>query len=286
VAVVSSRFPSGQPRRARRRWVVALAVVGVGVVFAFPFYWVLVTAFSHPSQAIEFPPHLVPDAYIENFVKAWKSAPWARYFLNTVLIAVSTVVLALLTSILAGFALGFTRFRGREVWFALILSLLMVPPVALIIPDYVILNDLHWLNTYQAQIVPWGASVFGIFLLRQAFLALPDELVEAAALDGAGQLRFLWEVALPLARPVLVVIGLYVFIGSWNSFLWPFIMTSSPAVQPIEVGLATFFGAIGTQWTQLSAAVVFTTLPIMVVFLVAQRHLVEGAYAATGGMKG
>ena len=128
--------------------------------------------------------------------------------------------------------------------------------------------------------------MFGIFLLRQFFRSLPNELVEAAELDGATQLQFLRTIAAPLARPALITIGLYVFIASWNSFLWPFIMTSSPHVQPIEVGLSTFFGTNGTDWTGLSAAVVFTTLPVMIVFMFAQRRLVEGASATTGGVKG
>jgi multiple sugar transport system permease protein len=277
---------------ARRRfhrlsgWGQLVLVLLVALLFGFPFYWVIVTAFSKPSEVLKFPPDFFPGTYLRNFVVAWDRAPWTRYFLNTILIAGCTVLLALITSILAGFALGVTRFRSRNTWFVIILSLLMIPPVAILIPDYVILNDLHWLNTYQAQIIPWGASVFGIFLLRQAFLALPDEVIEAAELDGAGQLRFLWSVGLPLVTPSLIVISLYIFIGSWDSFLWPFIMTSSPSVQPVEVGLASFFGAIGTQWTELSAAVVFTTLPIVLVFIVAQRRLIEGAYAASSGSKG
>ncbi|MGH9060691.1 MAG: carbohydrate ABC transporter permease, partial [Acidimicrobiales bacterium] len=176
--------------------------------------------------------------------------------------------------------------RGRDIVFFLVLMILMVPKVVLLIPDYVILKDIHWLDTYWAQIVPWGASVFGIFLLRQFFQALPQELIEAAELDGASQLWFLWKVATPMAWPAIITIGLYVFIGSWDSFLWPFIMTSSPSVQPVEVGLATFYGTNGTDWPGLSAAVIFTTLPIMIVFMASQRRLVEGAFAGAGAVKG
>lgn len=273
-------------RKRSRRFRSGLLAVAIGVLFVFPFYWVVVTSLNSPDRVFQFPPNFLPGGHVHNYAHAWSEAPWVRYFLNTVLIAGTTVALVLATSLLAGFALGVMRFRGRELCFFLVLSILMIPKVVLLIPDYVVLSWMHWLNTYWAQIVPWGASVFGIFLLRQFFRSLPQELLEAAELDGASQLQFLRTVAAPLARPALITIGLYIFIGSWNSFLWPFIMTSSPSVQPIEVGLATFFGTNGTDWPGLSAAVVFTTLPIMIIFLLSQRRLVAGASATTEGLKG
>lgn len=273
-------------RKRSRRFRQGLLAVAVGVVFAFPFYWVIVTSLNTSNRVFQFPPNFLPGGAVGNYSRAWSETTWVRFFANTVFISAATVALVLATSLLAGFALGITRFRGRELVLFLVLSILMIPKVVLLIPDYVVLHWMHWLDTYWAQIVPWGASVFGIFLLRQFFTSLPPELVEAAELDGASQMQFLRTVAAPLARPALITIGLYIFIGSWNSFLWPFIMTSSPSVQPIEVGLSTFYGTNGTDWTGLSAAVVFTTLPIMIVFMLSQRRLVEGASATTGGMKG
>jgi multiple sugar transport system permease protein len=256
------------------------------VVFAFPFYWVVVTSLDTNAAVFAFPPHLWPSFDLSNYVRALGEAPWLRFFLNTVFIATATTFMVLVTSILAGFAFGVLDFPGRSLLFAAFLSVMMIPQTVLLIPDYIILNDLHWLNTYWAQIVPWGASVFGIFLLRQVFMSLPRELLDAAELDGAGRARFLWHVVVPIARPALITVGLYVFIGAWNSFLWPYIMTTSPSVQPIEVGLAAFLGAEGTDWTGLSAAVVFTTLPVMVLFLAAQRQFLEGASSVAAGMKG
>ena len=273
-------------RKRSRRFRAGLLALLIGIVFAFPFYWVVVTSFNTTNRVYQFPPNFLPGTAAGNYSRAWDEATWVRFFVNTLFIAGATVALVLVTSLLAGFALGVTRFKGRELVLFGVLSILMIPKVVLLIPDYVVLSKLHWLNTYWAQIVPWGASVFGIFLLRQFFQSLPQEIVEAAELDGATQMQFLRTCAAPLARPALITIGLYVFIASWNSFLWPFIMTSSPRVQPIEVGLSTFFGTNGTDWTGLSAAVVFTTLPIMVVFMIAQRRLVEGASATTGGVKG
>ena len=283
---MSSTLRAALWRRRSRRFRSGLLAILIGVLFAFPFYWVVVTSLNTPDRVFQFPPNFLPGSHTHNYAQAWSEAPWTRYFLNTVLIAGSTVALVLATSLLAGFALCVMRFRGREVCLFLVLSILMIPKVVLLIPDYVVLSSLHWLDTYWAQIIPWGASVFGIFLLRQFFQSLPQELVEAAELDGASQLKFLFTVAAPLARPALITIGLYIFIASWNSFLWPFIMTSNPHVQPIEVGLSTFFGTNGTDWPGLSAAVVFTTLPIMIVFMLSQRRLVAGASAATEGLKG
>jgi multiple sugar transport system permease protein len=273
-------------RKRSRRFRSGLLALLIGIVFAFPFYWVIVTSFSSTNRVYQFPPDFLPGTESHNYARAWAGATWVRFFLNTLFIAGATVALVLVTSLLAGFALGVTRFKGRELVLFAVLSILMIPKVVLLIPDYVVLSKLHWLDTYWAQIVPWGASVFGIFLLRQFFNALPQELVEAAELDGASQMQFLRTIAMPLARPALVTIGLYIFIASWNSFLWPFIMTSNPKVQPIEVGLSTFYGTNGTDWTGLSAAVVFTTLPVMVIFMIAQRRLVEGASATTGATKG
>lgn len=274
------------PRRLGRGVRRAILPAVLIIVFAFPFYWVIVTSLNTSSQVFSFPPTFLPHWHFENYVRAWSEAPWLRFFGNTVLIAAATVALVLFTSILAGFAFGVTRFRGKGALFLAVLAIMMIPRTVLLIPDYILLDDIHWLDTYWAQIVPWGASVFGIFLVRQFFLSLPQELVEAAELDGASQWRFLWRIAVPLARPALITVGLYIFIGTWDSFLWPFIVTSSPSVQPIEVGLSTFYGANGTDWTGLSAAVVFTTLPVMIVFLVAQRQFMAGAFGAATGLKG
>lgn len=271
--------------RARALWRPVLALL-VAALFLFPFYWVVITSLNAPNQVLQFPPSFWPHGQWQNYTRAWSMAPWLTYFGNTILIAACTTILVLVTSIFAGFAFGRMTFPGKGVLFALYLSLMMVPQTVLLIPDYIILRDLNWLNTYQAQIVPWGASVFGVFLLRQFFMTVPKELFEAAALDGASRARTLWQIVVPMAKPVLVTVALYIFLGSWNAFLWPYIMTTSPRVQPIEVGLATFLGANGTDWTGLSAAVVFSTLPVMILFLIAQRQFLAGAYATGGGLKG
>ncbi|HEX5120423.1 MAG TPA: carbohydrate ABC transporter permease [Pseudonocardiaceae bacterium] len=279
------RRPGGRRRRRGGRRAV-LAVV-VGLIFLVPFYWLVTTSLNPNSAVYSYPPSLIPHFYWANYVRAWNGAPWLRYLLNTVLIAGCTVILCVLTSLLAGFAFGVMRFPGRKVLFAVVLSVLMVPQVALLIPDFQIASFLGWLDTYWVQIIPWGASVFGVFLVRQFLLGVPPELFEAAELDGAGRLRILWSIGAPLARPALIIIALNTFMASWNSFVWPSIMLpANQSVRPVELGLYNFLQANGTDYTALCAAVAFTTVPVLVLFLLLQRHFITGAFSTAGGVRG
>jgi multiple sugar transport system permease protein len=160
----------------------------------------------------------------------------------------------------------------------------MIPGEATLIPSYLVVSDFNWVNTYQAQIIPFAVSISGIFLVRQFFLTLPPTLWEAARIDGCSRFVYLWRVAAPLARPALVVIALQVFIGSWNAFLWPYLVTTSSQLRPVEVGLKAFISSEGgTDPTGLAAAAVFTTVPVLIFFLIAQRQFIEGISA--GGTK-
>lgn len=273
-------------RRAGRGWSRRVLVVVVSLLFLLPFYYVLVASLNRANDVGTLGQILLPHWHFDNYSRAWAAAPWPRLFLNTLLIASATAALALTTSLLAGFAFGLMKFRGRNVLFGLVMAVLMIPASVLIIPDYVIAKDIHWLNTYWIQIVPWGASVFGIFLVRQFFAGLPEELFDAAELDGASRLRIFWSIGVPLVRPAVVIIIINVFLATWNSFLWPFLMTSDPNIQPVEVGLAAFAGTDGTDYTGLSAAVVFTTAPVLAFFLILQRHFITGAMSTAGGVRG
>jgi multiple sugar transport system permease protein len=253
----------------------------LGIIFAFPFYWVVLTSLVPPDHIYDFPPSLIPRWHWVNYATAWQAANWTRYFINTAIICVATTLLTLITSILAGYAFATMRFRGRNAIFAMIFISLIMPPVVMIIPDYVLAHDFNILNTYTIQIIPFAAGTFGIFLLLQFFRGMPTELWDAARMDGCGRPRYLWSVAVPLAGPVLTTVGLFVFLASYNSLLWPLVMTNGyggqdPGVQPIEVGVYQFIGENGTSWHLLSAATVFTTLPVVIIFLLLQRVFVRG----------
>lgn len=278
---------AGEPVGAWRgwSWTRRLVALVLALLFLVPFYWVFVISVQPGTSISSWPLNLVPQWHWENYSRAWDLASWPRYFVNTVFIAACTVLLCLVTSVLAGFAFGVLRFPGRKLLTAVVLSVLMVPTVTLIVPDFVIAGQLHLLDTYWVQILPFGSSVFGIFLVRQFFLTMPQEILDAAAVDGAGRLRILWHIGVPAVRPALLLIGINVFVASWNSFLWPQIMVNNPDLQPIEVGLASFTTDNGTDWSAMSAAVCFTTVPIMLVFLLLQRQFIRGAMTAAGSVK-
>lgn len=278
-------------RRLLRRFPTVLrflTLLGISIIFAFPFYWVVLTSLVPSDHVFDFPPSLLPRWDFANYAAAWNAMPWPNYFVNTAVVAVGTTLLVLFTSSLAGFCFATMRFRGKRVLLGVVFLSLIMPAVVLIIPDYVIANDLHWLNTYQVQIVPWGASTFGIFLLMQFFRGLPVELWDAARMDGCSRLRYLWAIGIPLARPVLATVALFTFLASYNSLLWPLVMTSSnglqAGVQPVEVGVYSFIGENGTAYNLLCAATVFTMLPVVILFLFLQRTFVRGVVRT--GIKG
>jgi multiple sugar transport system permease protein len=263
----------------------ALLIVGAAVA-AFPFYWMITTSFKEFGEAAKSPPLLWPTSWHpENWVEAWQypHTLWGNAFANTIFIATMTTIGELTTSVLAGYAFARMRFRGRGILFALLLATLFIPTEATIIPNFVLMSRryLGWYDTYTAQIVPFLVSVFSIFLLRQFFLAVPQELHDAARIDGAGHVRFLWSVGLPLVRPALVTVSLLTFLNAWNAFLWPLIITSRPEIRPIQVMLVQFTSEGGSRYHLLMAGAAFVILPTLVVYLVAQRYFIEGV-ARTG----
>ncbi len=277
-----SRWP--RSRVGRRLGITSragLALV-VGLLFLFPLYVAWVTSLDTAAHVFTVPPHLVPDFDFNAYRRVWHMARWLMYLGNSAFITTATLAIALSSSVLSAYAFSFLRFKGSNAVFMGILVVLMIPAEALLIPNYVILQVFHLLNTYWAQILPYGASVFGVFLLRQSFLSLPNSYWEAAKLDGASHLRFLWSVALPLAKPALFTIGLYIFIGCWNAFQWPLIVTTSHSVQPIEVAVSRLMMAHSVDWRRLSAAGIMTTFPLVIAFFILQRHIVRGISRGEG----
>jgi len=255
----------------------------LGAVFSgFPFFWMLMTSLKPRAEATRLPPTILPQHWqFQNYALAWQSAPFGRYFVNSFFIAILVVFGVVVTATLAAYAFARLEFAGRSVLFALFISTLMIPFEATLIPNFIIIKDFGWYDTYTAMIVPWTASVFSVFLLRQFFIMLPQDLFDAAMLDGAGSIRSLWSVALPLARAPLGAITLFAFLGSWNSLLWPLIVTGSQNLRPIQLGLSVFLNTDTNEPQLLMAASAFTIMPIVVLFFIAQRAFVEGI-AATG----
>ena len=260
-------------------YVVLIAVV---VIVVFPIWWIFATSLETLRTAFEFPAGLMIHGDWKNYQNAWNLAPWLRFFANSFLISSLTVLLALFTSVIAAFAFTFLTWRGREWLFGAVLGTMMVPFEAILVPDYLIIREFGWVNSYVAQIVPFAASGFAIFFLRQFMRSLPRELRDAARIDGASDWAYLWHIVIPNIKAALATVGIYLFLLSWNAFLWPLVVTSSPNRQPIQVGLANFVQtANGTDWTVVAAAAAFVTFPVLVLYFFAQKQITE-AIARTG----
>lgn len=286
VAVPSATRRPGLVRRRAERALHTAIVIALTLAFLFPLLWVLNTSLADDGDVYQVPPSILPSWDWGNYARAWSAAPWPRYFANTFLIAGCVALLSMTTSLLAGFGFAVMRFRGRRAAFGLIMSVLMIPHTVLLIPNFLLAARLGLLDTYTVQILPFAATAFGIFLVRQAFEKVPPELFEAAEIDGAGPVRMLVSVGAPLVVPSLTLVGLNSFLGSWNALIWPYIFTTSDAKRPVEVGLQLFYGTEGTDWTGLSAAVVFTTLPLVVIYLFTQRFFISDKFGVHGAVRG
>ncbi len=252
------------------------------IIMLFPFLWMISTSLKAPDEIQTKSIQLVPSKlHWENYPEAWNAQPFARYFLNTIFVAVVTVSLNLFFSSMAAYAFAFFRFPFKGTLFIVLLGTMMIPQQALLVPNYVILSKLKWLDTYLALIVPWTASVYAVFFFRQFFMTLPRDLFEAAVVDGCSYLGFYFKILLPLSKPPLLTLGIFSFLGSWNSFIWPLIVTNSTHLRVLQVGLAYFLSEEGTNWGLLMAASTFSIVPLVVGYFFVQKKFVE-SQAMTG----
>jgi multiple sugar transport system permease protein len=261
-----------------------LLIVTAFIIF-FPFLWMISTALKPNSDVFANPPSLIGSSVdFGNFVSAWNYLPFARFMLNGIVVAGLGTIVTLISSSLSAYAFARLKFRGRDSLFLLYLGTLMVPQEAIVVPMFILMRDLGWVNSYQALILPWAFTAFGTFLLRQFFLTIPDELEEAARLDGASKLRILVSIIVPIARPAIGVLAVFTFITYWNSFLWPLIITSTPEMSTVPLGLNLFLGQNGDQWNLLMAASTISILPTALLVILLQRYLVSGiARSGLGG---
>ncbi|QSO46044.1 carbohydrate ABC transporter permease [Alicyclobacillus mengziensis] len=269
-----------------RRGLSWLTQAGIGVLFGFPLYWVVVTALNSPQNVYKIPPAFIPQLDFKPLTSVLQQANWTGYILNTVMISVVTVILVLITSALGGYALASLKFRGKNLILLFILGTMMIPAQAILIPQFVVISKLHLLNTYAVEIVPFAASAFGVFMFRQFFMTMPKAYWEAVTIEGGNHLFYLWRVAVPLAKPAVITTALLTFIGAWNMFQWPLIMTNNRNIQPLEVVLAHYMTFYQGNIPKMTAAVLIALLPIAVVFFIAQRHIVAGVAGRDAGIKG
>jgi multiple sugar transport system permease protein len=251
----------------------------------YPFVWMVGTSLKTLQEASAASLSVLPESpQWSNYQDAMESAPFGVYFANTFGIAIVVSVVTMISSVMAGYAFACLDFFGRRASFAIVLATMMVPFEALIIPNYVLITKLGWYDSYAALIVPWCASAFSIFLMRQAFASLPREYFDAAAIDGCGHIRFMTLIGAPLVRSTVLVVGLFSFLASYNSLLWPMIVTGSESMRVVQVGLAVFATDAGVRTNLLMAASVVVILPVLVLYFATQRTFVEGA--TSSGIKG
>ena len=276
-----SRLTRRSPAAAVLKWV----YVGVGLVVALvPIVWMVAGSFRTEQDLFGHPAGLIPHQWtLHGYEGVWDQLPFLRLLGNSVLFAGITTALTVLFDSMCAYALARLNFRGRDVAFWLVLVTLMVPFQVTLIPVFVELFHLGWLNTYQGLIVPRATSALGIFLFRQFFMSIPRELDEAARIDGAGHFRIYWRVILPLAKPAIATVALLNFTNLWNDLLWPLVVSSSPDMQTLPAGLALFGGQHVTDHAVLLAGAVISLLPIAVAFFLAQRYFVAGI--STSGLK-
>ena len=246
-----------------------------------PFLWMLSTACKDYATAGVPTLSVWPGMlHWQNFPDTFNAAPFGRYFFNSFLVAGAVSLSVVTTSLMAGYAFARLRFAGRAPLFALVLGSMMVPFEAVFVPNFVLISRLGLYNTHAALIVPWCASAFSVFLMRQAFLSLPADFYDAARIDGCGHLRFLFRVGAPLVRPMVITVALFAFLGSYNALLWPLVVTADDTTRVVQVGLTAFNTDAGVRINLLMCASTIVILPTVVLYFVAQRYFVESALGA------
>ncbi|MGD1907819.1 MAG: carbohydrate ABC transporter permease [Leptolyngbyaceae cyanobacterium] len=284
----SSLGQSHQPRRNTLGLTVGLYVglSAIALVMLLPLLWLLSTALKSPNENIfQFPPQFLPaEPTLQNFVAVWQQNPFGQYFFNSILVAVLTVGLNLLFCSLAAYHLARLHFRGREVLISLNVATILIPFQIVMIPLYVLTVQLGLRNSYLGIILPFIASAFGIFLMRQAFLGVPKELEEAARMDGCSELGIWWNVMIASTRPALVTLAIFVFIGSWSDFLWPLIVLDRPEYYTLPLGVAKLAGSFSLDWRLIAAGSVISIVPVVIFFVVMQRYIVPTESGS--GLKG
>ena len=265
-------------------------LIFVGIIMAMPFYWMLATSFKPNQDIFADPIRWIPERWtLEHYIKAFTLVPFGRYFLNSFVMALMGVCTNLILGSLAGYAFARMRFKTREALFRVLLSSLLVPGIVTMIPSFIILKSFPlaggnniWgqggiglLNTYWAIVLPGAAGAFAVFFMRQFFRTLPDDLVDAARVDGASELRIFWSIYLPLAGPALATLGIFTFQAGWNVFLWALIVFNDPNMATVQMGLQSFSFNHQTDYGPLMAASIVVSLPVLIVFVFAQRYFTQ-----------
>lgn len=277
---------AGQRRRPLSQFMGYLGLIFVTLLIGVPVYWMIIGAFKLNQEVYRIPPTWIPQApTLDNFPRAWASAPFGRYYINTIITTVFGSGFEIFFAVTSAYAFVFLRFPKKDWLFLVLLAALMVPAQVTILPNYLTVAALGWINTYQGIIVPGASVAYGTFLLRQYYRTLPLDIMDAAKVDGAGHVRTMVSIVVPLAKPAIISFGLISVVTKWNDFLWPLLVTNTREMRVLPIGIYWLKVEEGTiEWGLIMAATLFVVLPVLIVFLYAQRYIVEGI--AAGAVKG
>jgi ABC-type glycerol-3-phosphate transport system permease component len=275
------RMEIGIVNKKRNRFgdtVVYTLLIGFGCIMVIPLLWVLLTSFKELPEVTRLPITWMPDKpfYYENYVKLFKDLPFGRFFLNSVIVSGIGLISSATLAILAGYAFAKIDFRFKEFFFVIILALFMVPKEAMVLPLFLMLQPLGLINTYLGLALPDLFTAFGVYLMRQFMEGIPDSYIDAARIDGSSEIRIVWQIMVPLVRPAIAAFIIIKFMWTWNEFLWPLIIGQDQSMFTVTVGLVYFAGQWFTDWTMISTATIFSMLPMIVIFILLQRYLVQG----------
>jgi sn-glycerol 3-phosphate transport system permease protein len=277
---------AGQRKSLLSQLLAYLGLLFVTLLIGVPVYWMIIGAFKTTQEVYRIPPTWIPAApTFDNFSQAWASAPFGRYYINTLITTIFGSGFEIFFAVTSAYAFVFLRFPKKEWLFLVLLAALMVPAQVTILPNYLTVAALGWINTYQGIIVPGASVAYGTFLLRQYYRTLPIEVLDAAKVDGAGHLRTLASIVIPLAKPAIISFGLISVVSKWNDFLWPLLVTNTREMRVLPIGIYWLMVEEGTiNWGLVMAGTLFVVIPVLIVFLYAQRYIVEGI--AAGAVKG
>ncbi|HXW25329.1 MAG TPA: carbohydrate ABC transporter permease [Xanthobacteraceae bacterium] len=267
----------------RRGGILAHGLVLAAVLISLlPYYWMVSSSLKTIANMFVIPIQWIPDPVNwRSYILAWNAQDFGRYFLNSGVVAVGITLGNLLLASLAGYSLAKFRYLGRGVLFILILSTMMLPLEVTMVPLFLIIKRLDWVNSYQGLIVPFLVDGFGVFLMRQYILAIPKDLIDSARIDGASEFRIYWQIVLPLCRPALVALGVFTFREAWDMYIWPLIIISKDSLRTVPLAISLFMSSYGTAWDQLMAIATLGTIPMILLFFFLQRAFIQGV-AATG----
>ena len=255
------------------------------IITVFPFYWMISSSLKSGFEVIQTPPTMLPENVMwSNYSTAFRMAPFGRYFINTIIVTVLSIVSTVVISILSAFAFSHLEFKGRDLIFSIFIASMMIPGEVLIVNNFKTISNLGMIDTYTSLFIPYAASVLYIYMLREFFLTVPKPLYYAAKIDGAGDWKFLWKVLVPIAKPSIITISILVGINSWNAFLWPLLVTNNENMRVLATGLTAFQSDAGNQYELLMAASSIITVPIVGVYVFLHKKIMNGI--SLGGTKG